>query len=74
MPVKLCAVCCVLWIHGAVASPSRADLQPLIRSSHEGVTSVKDVVGLSTFELDIVFNWGPKHGQSVLGSQSLRVA
>lgn len=61
-------VCFCVSGHSAVKVPYplKADLQPLICGSHEGGTSVKDVVGLSTFKLDIRFKWGSK--ASAIGS------
>lgn len=53
---SVASVCCVRWSHSAVKVPQPFGLQPLICVSHEGGTSVKDVVGLSTFKLDICFN------------------
>lgn len=55
-PFLSCCVLCVAESQGTwSASPLHADLQPLICGPHEGVTSLKDVVGLSTFEPDVVF-------------------
>lgn len=53
-----CVLCVVESQGSKSASPFHADLQPLICGSHEGGTSLKDVVRLSTFKLDISSSTG----------------
>lgn len=53
-----CVLCVVESQGSKSASPFHADLQPLICGSHEGRTSLKDVVRLSTFKLDISSSTG----------------
>lgn len=56
-PFLSCCELCVAESRGTwSASPLHADLQPLICGPHDGVTSLKDVVGLSAFEPDVVFD------------------
>lgn len=56
-PFLSCCVVRVVDSQGAwSASPLHADLQPLICGPHEGATSLKDVVGLSTFGVERGFS------------------